>query len=107
MDRGSWLLAAVTLALVLVGGVAYVTLPDQNTDSTTGTLDASPADGTATANETVAFEALSPDQQALFERASNSTGAVDIPSDVSRDPFVDYRYVRYQNRTYEVAVAVP
>lgn len=107
MDRGYRLLAAATLALVLVSGAAYVTLDDRSTDSTAGSLTVSPADGDASANETLAFASLSPDQRALFERARNSTGAVDIPPNVSYGVFVDHRYVRCQNRTYEVAVAVP
>ncbi|WP_262178223.1 hypothetical protein [Haloarcula laminariae] len=107
MDRGTRLLAATALALLVVGGGAYVAFAGGDEPSSAGSLTVAPVDGTPTASETVAFEALSSDQRELFERARNGSSAVDIPSNVSYEVFVDHRYVRYQNRTYEVAVAVP
>jgi len=106
MDCGSWLLAGCLLALLIVGGGAAVTLTNQTATDSTATLVVRPADGTASANETVAVGALTPAQRDLFERARNTTEPIDIPSDVSRDPFVEYWYVRGDNWTYEVAVAV-
>ncbi|MBX0303573.1 hypothetical protein [Haloarcula salinisoli] len=69
-------------------------------------LDVEPAEGNVSANETVAFEELSPAQQELFERARNSSELVEIPGDLDYTVFAENRYVHYQNRTYEVAVAV-
>jgi len=106
MDRATWLLVGSLVALLLAGGGICVALTGQNTGDTTATLDVSPADGTATANETVAFDDLSPARRDTFERARNTTDSVDVPSTVSYGVFANYGYVRYGNRTYETAVAV-
>lgn len=106
MGRGYWLLAGAVLIHLVVGGGVYIALAGQNAHSNARYLDARPADGNVYLNETVAFEDLSPAQQKAFQRARNSTEMVEIPADLDGDVFIDNRYVRYQNRTYEVAVAV-
>ena len=106
MDRGYWLLAGSVLAFLVVGGGIYIALAGQNAHSSAMYLEVEPAEGNASANETVAFEDLSPSQQDLFERARNSTDYVEIPPNVPADVFIDNRYVRYRNRTYETAVFV-
>lgn len=95
------------LALLLTAGAVYAALIGQNAHSNARYLDVDPAEGTVSANETVAFEDLSPAQQEQFERARNSTEIIEIPAGLDADAFIDNRYVRYQNRTYDVAVAVP
>jgi len=106
MDRGYWLLAGFVLAFLVVGGGIYIALAGQNAHSSAAYLDVDRAEGNVSANETIAFEALSPAQQELFERARNTTAMVEIQSDVEDDAFVDNTHVRYRNRTYRVAVAV-
>jgi len=98
-------IAGVAL-LLLVGASIYVFIAGQNSHSSTAYLDVEPAEGNVSANETVAFEQLSPAQQDLFERARNTTEMVEIPPELSEDVFTDNRYVRYRNRTYETTVIV-
>ncbi|MDS0283056.1 hypothetical protein [Haloarcula onubensis] len=106
MDRGYWLLAGCALTLAVGGFGAYAIFAGQNTHSSAAYLDVDTADGNVSGNETVAFDDLSPAQQEVFERARNSTEMVDIPPDTDYVVFVDNHYVRYRNRTYQVAVAV-
>ncbi|MBX0284949.1 hypothetical protein EGH22_01295 [Halomicroarcula sp. F28] len=106
MDRRTWLLAGCVLAFLVVGGGIYIGLAGQNAHGSAAYLDVEPAEGNVSANETVAFEELSPAQQELFERARNSSELVEISADLDYTVFAENRYVHYQNRTYEVAVAV-
>lgn len=100
-------LAIAGVAVLLVAGAGlYVSLAGQNAHSSAASLDVRPADGNVSVNDTVAFADLSPAQRELFDRARNTTDVVEIPPDVSEDAFVDNRYVRYENRTYETAVIV-
>jgi len=106
MDRGYWLLAGAVLILLVVAGGIYIGVAGQNAHNSAEYLQVEPAEGNISANETVAFEELSPAQQDLFERARNTSEITEISADTDYDVFIDNRHVRYRNRTYDVAVAV-
>ena len=106
MDR-RYRLGIVSLVLVVLAGAGvYVFIAGQNAHSSDAYLQVVPAEGNVSANETVAFEQLSPAQGDLFERARNTTEIVEIPPDLDYGVFVDNRYVQYRNRTDETAVMV-
>lgn len=53
----------------------------------------------------IAFEELTSEQQRVFKQAlENDSGYTRIPSDVNSSVWVENRAIRYQNRTYTVAV---
>lgn len=54
----------------------------------------------------LAYEDMTDDQQRLFT-AAVPEGRETIPNDVDESVWIDDRWIRYQNETYSVAVAVP
>lgn len=112
MERRRWLALAVLAVAPLAalwGWQAVAGLGFGAGGSPSGaSLHASPADEAppADSDAVVAFDALTDDQQRVFERALAESYA-EIPSDVDEDVWVDNEYVRYGNETYAVAVAVP
>lgn len=66
------------------------------------------ADNPDSGTETVRYTTLSPDQQWVFDRARAADGqGLEIPPEVDKEVWFDYRYVRYRNQTYRAAVAPP
>jgi hypothetical protein len=103
MQRRYWL--GVGLAVVLAVAVGWVALISLSGLDGGYYLDAAPADGNVSANDTIAYETLSPEQRRVFESAVNADSMVEIPDSVDENVFIDNRYVSYENRTYEVMVA--
>lgn len=114
MERRYWLALAVLalLPLAALWGWQVVTDPGFRAGDSSGAAslhvseaeagEAPPADSDAV----VAFDSLSAGQQRVFERALGD-GHAEIPPDIDDEVWVDSEYVRYENQTYTVAVAVP
>lgn len=63
-------------------------------------------DSEAVDGSVIEYENLTADQQAVFERAiAGDLNATEIPDDTNASVWYDGGAVRYQNRTYEVAVS--
>lgn len=107
MKHRYWIgLGIVLLLVVSVGGVLLTEL-DLDGHTTASYLDVSPAESDDSINQTVAFSNLSPAQQRAFKQALNDEdNYVQIPDGVDEQVWIENRAVRYQNRTYEVFVAV-
>ena len=106
MKHRYWIGLTLVLFLgVSVGGV-YLIGTDSGGHSSARYLDVSRIDGDESRNQTVAFSALTPRQQHVFEAALNDT-LERIPDDVNGQVWIEYRCIRYQNQTYRVVVAVP
>ncbi|MFB6297919.1 MAG: hypothetical protein ABEH56_05305 [Salinirussus sp.] len=107
MDRRSWIVAgAVVVVVAGVSGWVAVMVLGSSAHGGGSYLDVNRVESPGPANQTVAFSELSADQQRVFERALQAEDLVAIPDDVDRNVWIQHRYVRYENDTYEVAVAV-
>lgn len=59
-------------------------------------------------DEIIEFENMTEAQQKTFERALNEPDrTIRVPQGVDYEVWHDYQYVKYQNETYSVVVAVP
>lgn len=105
--RISWrVIGIAVLVLLFLGVVASAYLPDGHGDERY--LHVEQVDEDEISGDVVAFEELTPGQQAAFEGAvAQGGGMVEIPADVDDSVWVDNYGVRYQNQTYLTVVAVP
>ena len=108
VKRRYWVgLTLVLLLGVSVGGVHLVGT-DPGSQSSARYLSVEKVDGDESRDQTIAFSNLNSGQQRVFEAAlSDETTSERIPDDVNEQVWVENRYVRYENQTYAVAVAVP
>lgn len=105
MRRHTWI--GLCLGLLLVVGAGGILLTDDVDDRCLSWLSVEGATETAPAEKTIAFVDLTTGQKRVFEDALEDDTMVCIPPDVDDSVFArSYQYVRYQNTSYGVAVAV-
>lgn len=108
MRRRTIFLISVVIIGAILGGALFLhyVVFQPVTGSSGSTLHVSQPQTTYTGDGSViAFEELTPEQQRVFERAlENDSRYAQIPSGVNSSVWVENRAVRYQNRTYTVAV---
>ncbi|MFC7046957.1 hypothetical protein ACFQH6_17510 [Halobacteriaceae archaeon GCM10025711] len=103
--RLSWrVIGIAVLVLLLLGFVASAYLPDGHGNERY--LHVEQVDEDEISGEVIAFEDLTPGQQAVFEEAvAQGNGNVEIPEDVNESVWFDTYGVRYQNQTYLTVVS--
>lgn len=100
-------------AVVILASVAGVVVAAEAIDSggpailSVELVDSGPIADNETRNGSIPFESLNQEQQQVFTEAVNSDNMrSNIPMDVDDDVWAENEYVRYEDSTYRVRVAV-
>ncbi|GGN14414.1 hypothetical protein GCM10009021_13360 [Halarchaeum nitratireducens] len=95
----------VAVCLIVLAGCAAINpLSPSNNQNSQYHLHVQQADGNVSSGDAVQFDELTPAQQRVFKHALQK-GIADVPKNVSVHPWTHYRYVRYDNHTYDAVVS--
>lgn len=105
-ERGVGPLVAIGALLVVVVAAAVLVVAPGDDHAPREQLHVTQADASEMDGSVIEYDDMTADQRAVFEGAV-SDGRESIPPAVDGSVWRTNRGVRYQNRTYHVAVAVP